>query len=125
MKYIRMNIDHGLWKKYEQWEYDKAPEIVRRWADNKDIAYTQQVCSIINIPEKKQTKKKKQEDQPKKETKKRGRPKKEKAEAPKEEKKSKEIKTCRGVKADGTPCQNTENLMPNGYCFWHQDQAGS
>ena len=33
-----------------------------------------------------------------------------------------QIPTCRGKKADGSPCERFR-LKSNGYCFQHQDQA--
>ena len=103
MKYIKMNIDYGIYKKYQEWPFDKAPKIVKRWAINKDIAYIHQVCTIIEKEEDEES-----SDSVAPEA---------KTNVPEKQGANK----CKGIKADGSPCGNDASV--NGYCRWHQDQA--
>lgn len=124
-KFIRMNVDMAplkniergqktkyLFEKYQTWPEKEAPEIVQRWAKNKDIAYTTQVCSYVDKNGKllsdEPVEKQAQDSDPLRglnET-------------------TKSLYTvCKGVKKDGTPCKSRMLIGDTGYCRAHQHQA--
>jgi len=126
-KWIKMNFDHGGYKKGDEFYYENAPFAVKRWADlpgrlgealvvtvsdgkppEKEI-HTPYVCEKCGHVEGQPLEKKKTAAELNQE----------KINAAEKQDRADTTVFCKGVKADGSPCNRTKLVKGTDFCFQH------
>ena len=110
--FIKMNVAIAGFEAGQKWPRDKAPDVVKMWVKLPGVLGEKLICSVVDEKGKVISSKLKAESSKKE---------KKTTKDPKDDR----TKTCKGVKADGTPCGQRRLIAGTDYCQWHQKQAPS
>lgn len=114
-KFIRINVDLAGYKLGTMWEYDSAPDVVKKWLENKDVSLGTLICSLVTEDGKPFS------AEPIKIETSKSNP---LGHLPNEATR-KLYSVCKGVKIDGTPCGSRMLVEGTQYCRHHLHQAQS